>query len=124
MQAEVAIAMTETPVQKVNFSHSAEGDMGQVYLAAGSKMAMRLWEDETPTDQPKPTSQRDYETIGYVLKGRAELHVNGQVTSLGPGDSWVVPENAPHTYQIMEPFSALEATSPPARQHSRDSVES
>jgi hypothetical protein len=31
---------------------------------------------------------------------------------LEPGDSWVVPNGASHTYQILEPFTAVEATSP------------
>lgn len=116
--------MTESSVKKVNLSGSPEGDMGQTYLASGVKMAMRLWEDEAPSSTPKPSSQRDYEVIGYVLKGKAELHLDGQQLTLEPGDSWVVPEGAPHTYRILEPFSALETTSPPARFHNRDAVES
>jgi quercetin dioxygenase-like cupin family protein len=39
---------------------------------------------------------------------------------LEPGDSWVVPRGAAHTYKILEPFTAVEATSPPAHAHGRD----
>lgn len=80
---------------------------------------MRLWEDEQP-GEPKPQTRRDYETIGYVIKGRAELHLEGQTVLLEAGDSWVVLRGAEHTYRILEPFSAVEATCPPAEFHGRD----
>lgn len=111
--------MTENSVKKVKQASSPTGDMGQVYLASGTSMAMRLW-DEGPMDETKPTSQRDYETIGYVLEGRAELHLDGQMVRLEPGDSWVVPQDAPHAYRVLEHFRAVEVTSPPARYYNRD----
>ena len=58
--------------------------------------------------------------VGYVIKGRAELTVEGQTVTLGPGDSWVVPRGAEHTYRILETFTAVEATHPPAHVHGRD----
>lgn len=115
--------MTETSVEKRNQNKAPEGEMGQNYLVSGEKVSMRLWQDEAPNGEPKPTTQRDYETIGYVLRGKAELHVDGEMKTLNPGDSWVVPEGMPHTYRILETFSAIEATSPPARFHQRDAVE-
>jgi quercetin dioxygenase-like cupin family protein len=36
---------------------------------------------------------------------------------LNAGDSWSVPKNTNHTYKIIESFSAIEATSPPAFAH-------
>ena len=80
---------------------------------------MRLWQDEPPTDA-KPPSRRDYETVGYVISGSAELHLEGQMIKLEPGDSWAVPKGAEHTYKILETFTAVEATSPPAQVHGRD----
>jgi quercetin dioxygenase-like cupin family protein len=82
---------------------------------------MRLWEEERP-GASKPPTARDYETLGYVIGGRAELHLEGQMVLLEPGDSWVVPRGASHTYKILEPFTAVEATSPPAFAHDRDKV--
>jgi hypothetical protein len=38
---------------------------------------MRLWENEE-ADKRKPVAQRPYETVGYVISGRAELEVEGQ----------------------------------------------
>ena len=39
---------------------------------------------------------------------------------LESGNSWVVPEGASHSYKILEPFTAVEATFPPAQVHGRD----
>lgn len=77
---------------------------------------MRLWESEKPGDK-KPMSKHPYETVGYVIKGRAELHLEGQTLVLNAGDSWSVPKNANHAYRIIESFTAIEATSPPAHAH-------
>jgi quercetin dioxygenase-like cupin family protein len=111
--------MGDTSVKKVDSQYSPKGEMGQKYLTSGIRVSMRLWEDEPPAE-PRPATARDYETVGYVIKGRAELHLEGQVLLLNPGDSWLVPKGASHTYKILEPFTAVEATSPPASVHGRD----
>lgn len=111
--------MSDTSVKKVDSAYSPQGEMGQKYLASGKTVSMRLWEDEQPGDM-KPFTQRDYETVGYVIKGRAELYIGEQVVVLNSGDSWVVPKGASHTYRILEPLTAVEATSPPAQVHGRD----
>jgi quercetin dioxygenase-like cupin family protein len=111
--------MGDTTVTKVNSAYSPRGQAGQKYLASGKHVAMRIWDQEPPQGE-KTATQRDYETIGYVLKGRAELHLEGQMVRLEPGDSWVVPRGARHSYTILETFTAVEATSPPAHVHGRD----
>src|SRR5881397_3725352 len=98
--------MHDTSVTKVNSAFSPKGAMGQKYLASGIHVAMRLWEEEPP-GEPKPLTTRAYETVGYVIAGRAELRIEGQMVLLEPGDSWVVPKEASHTYQILEPFTAV-----------------
>jgi quercetin dioxygenase-like cupin family protein len=92
---------------------------GQRYLASGVAVAMPLW-DREPPGRDKPETARDYETVGYVIEGRAELDLEGQVVILEPGNSWVVPRGSRHTYRILEPFTAVEATHPPAHIHGRD----
>lgn len=111
--------MPDTTITKVDSSHSPRGPRGEKYLASAVHVGMRLWEDEPPGD-PKPESARDYETVGFVIRGRAELITEGQTVKLEPGDSWVVPRGARHTYRILEPFTAVEATCPPAHVHARD----
>ena len=111
--------MADTTITKIDSTHSPKGVEREKYLASGIHLAMRLWEDEEPGESKEPVS-RPYETVGYVLKGRAELHSEGQMVLLEPGNSWVVPKGAAHTYKILETFSAVEATTPPAQAHGRD----
>ena len=111
--------MGDTTATKVDSNYSPHGEMGQKYLASGVNVAMRLWENQEPNDD-KDARTRDYETVGYVIEGKAELHLEGQILTLGKGDSWVVPRGASHTYKILETFTAIEATSPPAHAHGRD----
>lgn len=111
--------MGDTTIIKVDSGNSPQGEMGQKYLASGKNIAMRIWENQEP-DEPKEAVKRDYETVGYVIKGRAELRTEGQMVLLEKGDSWVVPKGASHTYKILESFTAVEATYPPAHIHGRD----
>lgn len=111
--------MNDTTVTKVDSDNSPSGEMGQKYLASGKSVAMRLWENEQPNDD-KELRTRDYETVGYVISGKAELHLEGQMVLLNKGDSYVVPKGASHTYKILESFTAVEATHPPAHVHGRD----
>ena len=104
---------------KVNEGSAPRGEMGQRYPASGESVSMRLWDGEKP-GEPKPEAARDYETVGYVIGGRAELRLEGEVIPLAVGDSWTVRKGASHTYVILEPFTAVEATSPPAEAQGRD----
>src|SRR3954469_5022067 len=55
-----------------------------------------------------------------ALPPNGGLEIKGQTIRLEPGDSWLVPPNAEHTYRILETFTAAEATAPPAQVHGRD----
>jgi mannose-6-phosphate isomerase-like protein (cupin superfamily) len=113
--------VTDTSMQKVNQNQAQPGSMGQIYLAGGDRVALRLW-DKEPPNQGKSSYSRDYETVGYVLEGRAVLHLETEQIQLQPGDSWVVPAGVRHRYEILEPLTAIEATSPPAREEGRDRI--
>jgi quercetin dioxygenase-like cupin family protein len=67
-----------------------------------------MWRDEPPS-QNKPAHWQDYEVVGYVISGRAELEIEGQTVRLKPGDSRVVPAGSEHTYRILKTFTAVEA---------------
>jgi quercetin dioxygenase-like cupin family protein len=92
------------------------------YLVAGKRVSMRIWIDE-PGEKLKGPSSREYETVGYVISGSAKLEIEGQTLNLKRGDSWLVPAGAMHQYTIIEPFTAVEATAPPAEVHGRDTAE-
>jgi quercetin dioxygenase-like cupin family protein len=111
--------MADKSITKVSSLHAPRGRGGQKYLASGTVVSMRLWEREEPTEA-KPKTSRDYETVGFLIEGKAELHIEDQLVLLEKGDSWVVPKGASHTYKVTETFTAVEATSPPAEVHGRD----
>jgi quercetin dioxygenase-like cupin family protein len=112
-------SMGDKTIIKVDSTHSPHGPLGQLCLATGVGVGMRLWRDQPP-GAPQPETARDYETVGYVIAGRAERHSEGQMVLLEPGDAWVVPRHASDTYKILAPFTAVEATHPPAEIHDRD----
>ena len=112
--------MSDTSVTKVDAGHAPKGPQGQRYLANGRALSMRLWDHEPPASGG--STRREYETVGYVIAGRAELTLDGQIVHLQPGSSWIVPKGAEHSYRILETFTAVEATHPPAEVHDRDAV--
>lgn len=89
--------MPDTTIKKVESKSSPRGEMGQRYLVAGKRVSMRLWVLEPGGELKTPTS-REYETVGYVMSGSARLELEG----------------------LLEPFTAVEATAPPAEVHGRD----
>lgn len=101
------------PITKTSSRSATEGPHGEVALASGEAVALRMWREEPPTTD-KPSAARPYETVGYVIAGRAELVLGTETATLEPGDSWLVPAHAEHTYRILETFTAIEATAPPA----------
>jgi quercetin dioxygenase-like cupin family protein len=107
----------DSTIKKVVSAFSPRGEMGEICLVSGKGVSMRLWR-EGPVEGTE--TRRAYETVGYVIKGRAELEVEGQTIRLEAGDSWLVPKHARHRYRILEPFEAIEATSPPFQVHGRD----
>jgi len=112
MTIQEAIPTAELTVKT---SEAPTGSMGQKLLISGNAMALRLW-DETPGDaEQKSATARNYETLGYVLEGKAELTIEGETITLTPGMSWAVPEGTAHSYKILEKFQAVEATHPSAR---------
>ena len=100
-------------IDTVSQSAASTGAMGQKLLASGDKLAMRLWQEKTTQDKSMRT--RDYETVGYVVSGKVRVVVGDDTKELGPGQSWLVPAGASHTYEVLEPLTAVEATAPPAR---------
>jgi hypothetical protein len=50
--------MTNTTVTKVSSDHSPRGDQGEVYLASGKRLSMRMWRNEPPS-QDKPAHRQE-----------------------------------------------------------------
>ena len=101
-------------ISKQPASETPTGEKGQFLLAAGGNVALRLW-DEGPVHGKTPHGHA-YETVGYVIEGRATLISGDTRLALEPGDSWHVPSGVEHVYEVETGFKAVEATSPPARE--------
>ena len=110
--------MADHSVKKIDSSASPTGQMGQKYLVTGKSLSMRLWEESADTEGEAHT--RPYETVGYVVSGRVEVHVGGDRITCGAGDSYLVPDGAERRYVVLEDLVAVEATSPPAHVDDRD----
>ncbi len=104
--------------QIINKQDASMGEMGQDYLAVGKNVAMRRWEEEK--GHHCEASSREYEVVGYLIIGQLEVDIDGQTAMLHPGDSWLVPAGAPHSYSVIKAIVAIEASSPPARFVGRD----
>jgi hypothetical protein len=70
--------MRDKSVTKVSAATAPRGPMGQKYLASGIRLSMRLWEGESPDTESKAETEANYETVGYVIVGRAELHIEAK----------------------------------------------
>jgi hypothetical protein len=74
--------MPDSTIKKVEAASSPRGEMGQKYLVAGKRVSMRLWVLE-PGSKVEAATSREYETVGYVISGRAKLDLEGQIKSEG-----------------------------------------
>ena len=106
--------MQTESMKKINAKDAKKGAQGQKALSAGKNLSLRIWENESPSAKVE-TSVRDYEVVGYVISGKAELQIEGHNLPLHPGDSWTVPQGVKHAYKILEAFTAVEAISPAAK---------
>jgi len=53
------------------------------------------------------------EQAGYCLSGRFKLTIEGKESLIEPGDSYLIPGDAEHSYEILEDSAAVEVFSPP-----------
>ena len=59
-----------------------------------------------------PAHTHPHEQIGYVSSGRVRFAIDGDVTELTPGDSYLVPGGASHEVTAIEPSVCVDVFSP------------
>ena len=101
-------------IQHMPAGEAQPGSHGEAQMIGGAGMALREW-NEGPNQDKSDDHAQDYDTLGYVVDGQAELCCGDKTWLLSKGDSWFVPKGAKHRYVINESFRAVEVTSPPAR---------
>ena len=100
-----------------------------------SGSTLSLWADTFPVPQYRPLAKdarADVCVIGAGIAGITTAYMlaksgksvivlddgpigGGETVALAPGDSYCVPAGAEHTYRILETFTSVEATAPPAK---------
>jgi len=53
-----------------------------------------------------------HEQIGYLVSGRIVLVIEGRRNPAGPGDSWCIAGNVPHSAEVLEDALVIEVFSP------------
>lgn len=52
------------------------------------------------------------EQSGYVISGKYLMTLEDQVYTLGPGDSYSVPGNVPHSFRVLEGGEVIDVFTP------------
>ncbi len=65
-----------------------------------------------------PVHSHPHEQVGYVVKGRVEMTIDGETTELLAGDSYLAPSNVSHGAHTLEPTIIVD-TFCPAREDYR-----
>ncbi|MEJ2666881.1 MAG: cupin domain-containing protein [Deinococcales bacterium] len=80
-----------------NLVHGANTNMVRFRLAAGSSL---------------PLHSHPHEQTGVLLEGAMRFSIAGDVSSVGPGDSWCIPGGVEHSLQVLEDSVVIEIFSP------------
>jgi len=64
-----------------------------------------------------PMHTHPHEQTGYLISGRLRFDIAGESRELSPGDSWLVPGDAPHEVTALEPCLVVDIFSPPREEY-------
>jgi len=62
-----------------------------------------------------PLHNHPNEQSGFVLAGKYRIKFSGYDQEIGPGDSYTIPANVPHSIEILEAGEVLDIFTPPRR---------
>ena len=103
--------MIDTKLGKASFAKLLKFNKDeQKHLATQQNIGIRCWENEPPTEL-MVVEAREYKTAGYVIGGKADLYLQGQLIKLNAGDTWVVPKGVSYSYKITEAWRAIKTVS-------------
>ena len=52
------------------------------------------------------------EQSGYVISGKYRIMIDGKEEYLNPGDSYAIPENVPHSMEVIEAGEVIDVFTP------------
>jgi quercetin dioxygenase-like cupin family protein len=80
-------------------------------LAVGERsMATRM---NNTADNSVPFHRHPHEQSGYVVSGKYRLKSGGVDKILEPGDTYSIPGNSPHSFEVIEAGRVIDFSSPP-----------
>ncbi len=56
--------------------------------------------------------QHPHEQSGYVISGKYRMTVDGKEYVLNPGDSYAIPGNVPHAFEVLEAGEVIDVFTP------------
>ena len=87
-----------------------------VVKVLGEGTSMLTLEVRMPAGQSSPPHAHDHESVGYVVRGRVRMTVDGHSSELRAGDGFVHPAGATHSLTAVDGEAVwLEVKSPPTR---------
>lgn len=99
------------------FSHRSEE--GFRTMLEGVELKALAWGDRTLLTEVRlakgavvPMHSHPHEQTGYLISGRLEFDVTGEITVAGPGDSWSLAGDVKHAARALEDTVLVEAFSP------------
>lgn len=75
-------------------------------------MTVRVSFNEDAVGKRPPLHHHPHVQITYVISGKFEAHIEDQVKTVGPGDTYRVPSNVPHEAYCIEPGEVLDIFTP------------
>lgn len=57
------------------------------------------------------------EQSGYVVSGSYRVVIDGQAALLAPGDSHAIPENVPHSMEVLQAGKVIDVFTPPRQDY-------
>lgn len=79
-------------------------------IVHGRTMTLAFW--DLPAGAELPEHDHPHEQILHVVSGAMEVRVAGETRRVGPGDSFVIPSNAPHVGRALEPTHVIDVFHP------------
>jgi quercetin dioxygenase-like cupin family protein len=84
-------------VHRMTLAHGDSTLLGAFRIAAGATI---------------PMHQHPQEQTGYMVSGRMEFTIGGDVFTAESGDGWCIPPNVDHGVQVLEESLVVEVFSP------------
>jgi quercetin dioxygenase-like cupin family protein len=64
-----------------------------------------------------PLHSHPNEQSGYVISGKHIIHFQNMNEILGPGDSYSIPENIKHSWEVIEGGEVIDVFTPPRQDY-------